>query len=461
MSKQSVTLTYGTESITVEIDEAFLAGPVIRPRASAGTPPHEAIAAALAQPVARPRLREMAKGKRVSIVISDEFRFGLQDEIIEHFCEELAESDAASVTFICATGSHDPSVYAVNVAKSVDKHAKAQGLAYEFVAHDCDDPTLVEVGRTRRGTPVILDRAYLQGELRVFGHESKHHYMAGYSSIDKHVVPGVSARATIEANHKNSLSSLSGPGRSPWHIDPARRDNPFSDDAAEARILADRFVWNPEKNTLEERAAETFGLDMISKKDSVLACMAGDPNVINARMTDFADRFGMFEVEPTKYVLISPGGPPASQAVYGTQNCFDMAMKGALIPGGEACVLAPCEGRPDLPEDVKGLAPDGKSKKLFWDNLVKMKDWSLEDALRFADENFELYLWKTIKVLRLFKELDLHIGLHSTLPAERLTEAGFQSVPDVQAWIDERAARNDGKLRVIDQGNKIFVKARS
>jgi len=320
---------------------------------------------------------------------------------------------------------------------------------------------LVEVGNTRRGTPVILDRAYLQGELRVFGHESKHHYMAGYSSIDKHVVPGVSARATIEANHKNSLSSLSGPGRSPWHIDPARRDNPFSDDAAEARILADRFVWNPEKNILEERAAETFGLDMISKKDSVLACMAGDPNVINARMTDFADQFGMFEVEPTKYVLISPGGPPASQAVYGTQNCFDMAMKGALIPGGEACVLAPCEGRPDLPEDVKGLAPDGKSKKLFWDNLVRMKDWSLEDALRFADENFELYLWKTIKVLRLFKELDLHIGLHSTLPAERLTEAGFQSVPDVQAWIDERAARNDGKLRVIDQGNKIFVKARS
>ncbi len=461
MSKQPYVLTYGTENISVEIDDEFLAGPPISPRSAQGTAPHEAILAALARPVGRPPLRHMAKGKRVCVVVSDEFRFGLQDEIIQHFCEELAGSGATSVTFVCATGSHDPSVYAVNVEKSVAKHAAATGLEYEFVSHDCDDPTLVEVGRTRRGTPVVLDKAYMQAELRVFGHESKHHYMAGYSSIDKHVVPGVSARATIEANHKNSLSGLSGPGRSPWHIDPSRRDNPFSDDAAEARILADRFIYNPATGQLEQKAAETFGLDMISKKDSVLACMAGDPNVINARMTDFADQFGMFEVEPAKYVLISPGGPPASQALYGTQNCFDMAMKGALLPGGESCVLAPCEGRPDLPDDVKGLAPDGKSKKLFWDNLVRMQDWSMEQVLDFADKNFELYLWKTVKVLRLFKELDLHIGLHSTLASDVVAQGGFVPVEDVQAWIDERAARKDGKLWVIDQGNKIFVNAKS
>jgi len=458
MARRKHTLQYGTESITVEIDDDFLAGDPIAPRSAAGTDPDEAIAAALAQPIGRRRLADLARKKRVSVIINDEFRFGLQDQIIKHLCKELSGADAESVTFICATGSHDPTVYAVNIEPAVHKHAKAAGLPYTFVIHDCDDPALVEVGFTSRGTPVRVNPAFLQGEVRVLAHESKHHYMAGYSSLDKQVIPGVSSRATIEANHKQSLSSQSGPGRITWHMDPARRDNPFSDDAREGRLLTERFLLNPKTNELEERPVTTFGLDMVSKPDSIQVCLAGDPNVICSRMTDICDEYGMFEAKPAKYVLVSPGGPPASQAVYGTQNCFDMAVKGAIIPGGEVCVVSPCEGRPDLPDEVKGLAPDMKSKKLFWDNLVKMQSWTMEQALDYADKYFELYLWKTIRVLRLFKELNLNIALYGNLPAETLAQGGFGHVADVQQWIDERAARKDGKLWVIDKGNKIYVR---
>jgi hypothetical protein len=63
-------------------------------------------------------------------------------------------------------------------------------------------------------------------------------------------------------------------------------------------------------------------------------------------------------------------------------------------------------------------------------------------------------------VLRNFKHDRLTIHIHSQLPPEVLAEAGFVPCADPQAWIDERAARGDGKLHVIDNGNKLFVRGR-
>ncbi len=43
---------------------------------------------------------------------------------------------------------------------------------------------------------------------------------------------------------------------------------------------------------------------------------------VNARntMTGKVDALAAVEVEPARYVVVSPGGPPACNTVYGTQN---------------------------------------------------------------------------------------------------------------------------------------------
>ncbi|MBW2535071.1 MAG: hypothetical protein JRI55_26500 [Deltaproteobacteria bacterium] len=135
-------------------------------------------------------------------------------------------------------------------------------------------------------------------------------------------------------------------------------------------------------------------------------------------------------------------------------------MKGAVEKGGEVLVVAPCEGRPDLPEHVRGFATSESSLELFWNNLVRFKDTPLEECHRVIHDTFQLYMWKTFRVLKNFKEDQLAIHVHSQLPADRLAEAGFVPVADPQAWIDERAARGDGQCRVIDNGNKMFVMGR-
>jgi nickel-dependent lactate racemase len=461
MARRKIKLTYGTGAKQYDVDESFMAGEPIAPRKVDVAPrdPLDVIRAALEKPIGSPRLRDMVGGKRVCLVVSDDFRAGLQVEIGAGLLEEIAAGRPTHVWIISATGSHNPAVYAKRILTGLEAKARALGLSHELVWHDTDSSPCTEVGVTPRGSRVIVDQAFLKAEVRVFGHESKHHYMAGYSSMDKQVIPGVSMRTTIEMNHKHSLDEDSKAGNICWHPDPARQRNPFSEDARDGRHLLGRYVLRDD-GELVEAETRSFGLDMISEKQDILWIAAGDIDQVCGLMPAEADRFGAFEVDRQRYVLISPGGPPACQALYGTQNCFDMALLGAIEQGGEALIVAPCDGRDDLPPDVRGIAPDEKSKTLFYDNLVCLQCKPIEECEVFIRDHFELYLWKTIRVLRLTKKYDLTLFLHSELPDHAVTAAGFVPVRDPQSWIDERASRGDGKIHVIDGGNKLFISGR-
>ncbi len=458
--KRSVTLQYGADKLTLNIDDEFLQGDVIRPRATERQSRDELMArirGALRNPIDSKPLCEIAAGKTVSVVVSDEFRAGLHELIIEALSEELAEAKPRHVTFCCATGSHPPAVYTPKIERWVHQYAQAAGLPYAFHGHDCEQSRHVDLGHTPKGTPALVDEAFLRGEVRVFGHECKHHYMNGYSVIDKQVLPGVSGRRTIELNHKRSLSDDSGPGRNPWHHDPRRQVNPMGEDARDLRAMT-RGAFVDEAGRLHrDHPVTEFGLDMISDKDAIFWVGAGDPAEVTRRAVRYADEQAQFVISPTRYVLISPGGPPASQALYGVQNCFDMALLGAIQDGGEALIVAPCEGRPDLPDAVRGLATDEASLRLFWHNVIRLANTPLAECLRDIEDNFELYMWKAYRVLRLQKKNRVKLYLASRLAPEKLAGSGIEAVADPQAWLDERAARGDGRLTAIDNGNKLLV----
>jgi hypothetical protein len=90
-----------------------------------------------------------------------------------------------------------------------------------------------------------------------------------------------------------------------------------------------------------------------------------------------------------------------------------------------------------------------------------MRDWDFEKITNHIENNFELYLWKTFRVLRLFKVDDLRLYVHCQLPDGILRAGGFHPAPDIQAWINERAERGDGTFNIVDNGNKVFVLGRA
>ena len=458
--KKKLELTYGNKKIGVSVPGDFIAGDLIKPRKSANkmtkAEMKEKMKGAIKNPIDSPPVKEIVKNAKVGLVISDEFRSGLQELIVFVMIEEIFKGNPKSLDIFIANGTHDPEVYCTDLVTFIKKTAKESGLEINVIVNECDSGEYINLGKTPLGTKALVSKRWLETEVRIYGHESKYHYMNGYSVVDKQVCPGLCSRKTIASTHKHALKhNLSAAGRIIYHENEARRENPFAEDNRAVRKLSEKFILK--KGKLTEKNVPVFLLDMFSTKSTIEWIAAGSPDKVSQQMTEAVDSLASFVLPRTKYVVISPGGPPACNAIYGVQNSFDMALKYAIKNAGEALILAPCSGSSGQSEEFKGLATSANSKALFWDNLVKLRNKSLAAATDWIDKNFELYLWKTDRVLKLMLDQRIKLYLYSELPPEKIEPGGFIPVNDPNEWITERASRKDGKLRVIDEGNKLLV----
>ena len=457
----NIDITYGTESKALEFPESKLGTYISGPRCDLQCLEMDidkALETTLASPVGTKTLRELAPGKKVGVIIPDEFRAGPHRAILKAIAKQLEGVDYRSVTVLVSTGSHSPVYFTKNI-KNWFQEIMGHLPNVSLHANDIENDEYVDLGTTERGTPVKVNKFLMETDLRIYCHEAKFHYMNGFSIIDKLLLPGMCAMETIELNHKISLDSdRCCAGRSPYVEDSKRQDNPMALDIMEARRTADKSaLMNGSLKQEPEADVDVLGLDMVTTGDEILWVGAGEVETVNREMVKMVDQWAKFEVKKTKYVVISPGGPPSSTTVYSLQNCFDMALKGAIKEGGEALLIAPCEGKPDMPEDVRGLSPSIAQKGLFYDTLVKLKDRPYPEARKYIEDNFRLGFWKTNRILDLINVKNIKLYLYSTLPPEKLAPSGIIPVEDPQAWIDERVQRGDGDFNVIDGGNRLFI----
>lgn len=82
---------------------------------------------------------------------------------------------------------------------------QAYGTAYDrfdWVHHRCDEAELFEqLGRTSRGTPVLLRKDIMRASCLITFGAISHHYFAGYGGGRKLIFPGLGAKTAIYANH--------------------------------------------------------------------------------------------------------------------------------------------------------------------------------------------------------------------------------------------------------------------
>ena len=153
------------------------------------------------------------------------------------------------------------------------------------------------------------------------------HYFAGYSGGAKAVMPGVSDREAIQANHRMMIEETSAAGRI--------EDNNIRLDI--------------------EEAGDMCGIDFIlnvvlNEKKEIVYAAAGDHRKAHREGCRFLD--SMYKVRiPSKadIVIASPGGYPKDINLYQAQKALDNA-KHAVKDGGIIILAAECtEG---LGEDV-------------------------------------------------------------------------------------------------------------
>mgnify|MGYP005845651659 CR=1 FL=1 len=319
-----VKLAYGRSGLEVSLPDERTT--VIEPTYLPGLPDEAAaLRRALREPIGSLPLAEQVKADdTIVIVFCDVTRPMPTRRVLPVILEELGHVPAERITLLNATGTHRANTQ----AELVEMLGPEIVGRYRIVNHDARaKETLEYVGRTPRGGPVWLDRAYLTASVRILTGFIEPHFFAGFSGGPKLIAPGVAGLETVM--HLHSAPLIADP-RATWGIIVG---NPIHD---EIRAIA-------------RLAPPTFALDVaLNKEHHITAVWAGDVFASHPRGCDFVKRTAMQPVPaPFEVVLTTNGGYPLDQNLYQAVKGMSAA---ALVVRQGGAILCAAECRDGLPE---------------------------------------------------------------------------------------------------------------
>ena len=308
-------LGFGQGTQTVEVPDQNLLG-VLEPNPMpAGLTGTAEVARALAAPIGAPPLRQVVRpGETVAIVTSDITRPCPTAKILPPVLAELEAGGVRrqDITLVFALGSHRP--------HTEEEMRRLAGPDYDTLR--CVDSVgdFVHLGETRRGTPVDIVRPVAEADRRICLGNIEYHYFAGYSGGAKAIMPGVSTRAAIQANHTMMVRP---------------------------EACAGRLEGNPLREDIEEAAA-ICGVDylvnvVLDAHKEIVKAVAGDVTAAHRAGCRFLD--GLYQVtipHRADIVVVSQGGAPKDLNLYQTQKALDNA-KHAVRPGGAIVLVGSCK----------------------------------------------------------------------------------------------------------------------
>lgn len=277
----------------------------------------EEVKRALENPIGSNRLYKMVHpGEKIAIITSDITRPLPSYILLPPLLEELKEGGVKleDITIVFALGSHRKHTQE-EMIKLVGKEVFEKVRCVDADTEDC-----VHLGFTKRGTPVDIARVVAEADKRICLGNIEYHYFAGYSGGAKAIMPGVSTREAIQANHSK-----------------------MTDDRAFASNLDD----NPVRQDLEEGAA-MCGMDFIlnvvlDENKKIIHAVAGDGIKAHRSGCAFLDTLYLKPIkEKADIVIVSQGGAPKDLNLYQTQKALDNA-KHAVKPGGIIILVGSCK----------------------------------------------------------------------------------------------------------------------
>lgn len=314
------TLRYGRDGLRVELPDERVSQVLRQRPAPALDDPRGATRAALAEPIKSAPLADIARGRRdACIVVSDITRPVPNAVILPPLLEALAEAGLppGRVTILIGTGLHRPAPPA-EIREILGDEVLSTGCA--VVNHVAvNDDEQVYLGETARGTPALVDRRYVEADLRILTGLVEPHLMAGYSGGRKAICPGVAGRDTIMAFHGPAL------------LEPA-----------EAR--AGNLVANPVHEEALAIADLAGGADFIvnvtlDEQRAITGVFAGELRAAHAAaMAQCEAQTKVVLDEPADIVVTSGGGYPLDLTLY--QSTKGIVAAGLICRDGGTIIIA-------------------------------------------------------------------------------------------------------------------------
>lgn len=361
-----IKLPYGKSLVEIDVPEDNLAG-ILTGKHAPGQTIERAFEHAWKNPIGIENPAQLIRpGERVVFVVTDHTRSTPIREIFSLLWERIHTNVRPDdVVLIVATGTHRPPTKEELEAMFGDLLDK-----FRIEIHDCDN-NLLQIGTSKRGTPILLNRHVVEADRVVtIGHIGTHYY-AGYSGGRKNILPGVAGRETIEKNHAQLMDS-----------------------GCEACV----YQGNPISEEMSE-AARMVGVDFIvdcilDGQGQVGRVVIGDVEEAHTVGRAFWD--SLFRVTVSgcaDLVVVSAGGHPKDIDLYQSYKALYNAGK-AVRRGGMILLVAAC--------------PDGAGNDVFTDWAMRSKH--PQDVVDiFAREGFKLGGHKALYLAKDLQRAEIYL----------------------------------------------------
>ncbi len=415
-----VLLRYGRGNLAVRLPDDLEVTVVRKPEMPLAGAPAMAVEQAFRQPVAARPLEEEARGRRSAcILVCDLTRPVPNGLVLAPLVRRLLNAgiDASRVTVLVATGLHRPNLGAELEELVGDPWVLS---TVRVQNHDArDDAAHVDLGQTPRGTPVKLDRRFVEAELKVVTGLVEPHFMAGYSGGRKVIAPGVAHRDTITTFHSSRFMAH------PRAENCLLEGNPLHEEQLAIAAMLGRVL--AVNSVIDEQRRLSF-------------VNFGELAASHAEAVAFVERFALVPVpERFRTVVTSAAGHPLDRTYYQTVKAM-VAPVDILEPGADLVVASECgEGMGsreylEAQRRLLALGPDGFLREI----AVK----------RFADVDE----WQTQMQLKPMRQARIHLYSGGLPPGDRpLT--GVHWVESVEAAVAESLRQSgDRRVAVIPEG---------
>ena len=415
-----IRLHYGLEGLTVRLPDAWEVE-VVRKRPMPVLPdPAEALEHALKQPLGAPALARQAQGCRTAcILVCDATRPAPNGLLLPALIRTLSEAgiEAGRITILVATGLHRP-----NLGEELRRLIGVEGLleTVAVVNHEARrDEDHVLVGRTSRGTPVLLDRRFVEADLRIATGLVEPHFMAGYSGGRKVVTPGVAHAETITRLHTARF---------------------LEDERAAAGVLAGNPLHQELLDALDLIGPVTAVNVVLDEERRPCFINYGEIVASHAAAAGFMKAFAEIPIRrPFATVIATGAGHPLDATYYQTVKGMVSAL-GALKEGGGLFIASACS-------EGMGSAAYVQAQK----RLVRLGPERFLSSL-LGKERAEVDEWQTEMQLRAMRAGRVHLFTTGLSEMEKgLT--GVQVVASLEAAVREWVDRaGDRRVAVIPEG---------
>ena len=381
-------LPYGRTEISLDI-EPFCSPETITYDSTPGfSDPQERIRQSLQQPIGSPPLHEIASGRKNAVIlISDISRLCPSYLFLPALIGELNRGGLPDgrIRIVVALGMHrkqTESELAALVGEEVYRRVSVAN--HSALSEDC-----VDLGRTRQGTPIEINRTVAEADLLIATGNIEPHRLAGVSGGAKALMPGVASERSIQANH--ALSQRYRPQI-------GNPDNPIRRDLEDVlEKVPIHFLFNV----------------IVNHRRELLDAVAGDPIAAHRRGVELARRrFLIPNDKRYDLTIVSPGGFPKDLQLYQAVKTLQNAA-GFTKPGGAIILAAQCA-------------------EAFGNGVFQHWVETIRDRRVIEQKLKERFVLGAHKISHISELLDTYtVYLYSSMPASQVELVGFRPVSDL------------------------------